>query len=173
MYFPDLELLRYHTGAFRAENWSAPLLAVGWLEHPNGFSIGVIDDAVISKLKDLVEQSRRQELHTFLGMMHCTFCGAANQLGPGPIWSQENVFIPGTNAVYVAPGGIVHYIEQHSYCPPSEFLEAVLQCPTLFTPLYRDALCAANDGLMPPSGAGLGWVTIPKTPLSPFLQNLS
>jgi len=51
MYFPDLELLRYDEGPFRAENWSAPLLAVGWLEHPNAFPTGAIDDDVISKLR--------------------------------------------------------------------------------------------------------------------------
>jgi hypothetical protein len=157
MYFPDLGLLRYHEGAFRAENWSAPLLAVGWLEHPHVFPKGVIDDAVISKLKDLVEQTRRyQEFSSFLGVMDCTFCRAVNLPGPGPIWSQENVFIPGRNAVYVAPGGILHYIEQHSYCPPSEFLNAVLQCPNLATPMYRDAIRTANHGLNFPSGAGLG-----------------
>jgi hypothetical protein len=150
MYFPDLELLRYYEGAFRAENWSAPLLAVGWLDHPNAFPTGVIDDAVISKLKALVEQARGR-MDSFLGMMDCTFCRAANLPGPGPIWSQENVFIPGTNAVYVAPGGIIHYIEQHSYCPPSEFLQAVLQCPNLATPMYRDAIRTANHGIKPPS----------------------
>jgi len=150
MYFPDLELLRYDEGPFRAENWSAPLLAVGWLEHPNAFPTGAIDDAVISKLKALVEQARGR-MDSFLGMMDCTFCRAANLPGPGPIWSQENVFIPGTNAVYVAPGGIIHYIEQHSYCPPSEFLQAVLQCPNLATRMYRDAIRTANHGIKPPS----------------------
>lgn len=150
MYFPDLGLLRYHEGAFQAESWSAPLLAVGWLEHPNAFPTGVIDDAVISKLKALVEQARGR-MDSFLGMMHCTFCRAANLPGPGAIWSQENVFIPGTNAVYVAPGGILHYIEQHSYCPPPEFLKAVLQCPDLATPMYRDAIRTANHGINPPS----------------------
>jgi|HubBroStandDraft_1064217.scaffolds.fasta_scaffold182981_2 hypothetical protein len=160
MYFPDLELLRYYEGAFRAENWSAPLLAVGWLDHPNAFPTGVIDDAVISKLKALVERARRQGLSCFLGIMHCTFCRAANLPGAGSIWSQENVFIPGTDAAYVAPGEIVHSIEQHSYCPPSEFLQAVLQCPDLFTLMYRDAIQAANQGLRAPSGGGLGWVKL-------------
>jgi hypothetical protein len=53
-------------------------------------------------------------------------------------------------SVYLAPGGIPHYIEVHSYLPPSEFVAAVLRCPDCGTNEYRDALRLANRGNEPP-----------------------
>jgi len=69
---------------------------------------------------------------------------------PGPIWSQENILVPGDLAVYVAPGGIIQYIEAHSYLPPSEFTMAVLKCPECKSMEYREALRTANRYIEPP-----------------------
>lgn len=52
--------------------------------------------------------------------------------------------------VYIAPGGIIHYIEFHEYAPPAEFITAVLQCPDLTTPEYLEALTRANNNTAPP-----------------------
>src|SRR5262249_693243 len=64
--------------------------------------------------------------------------------------SHVNVFVPGISVVYAAPAAIVHYIEQHSFRPPTEFVEAVLRCPDCGSEAYRAALCAANGGVAPP-----------------------
>src|SRR5262249_48703105 len=52
--------------------------------------------------------------------------------------------------VYAAPAAIVHYIDLHSYQPPTEFAEAVLRCPDCRSEAYQAALCAANSGVTPP-----------------------
>jgi hypothetical protein len=149
--FADLELISYHTGPFDAENWSVPLLAVGWLESPHPFNTGVSPDPMVSRLKALVGQARSAHPHYyFRGGMSCSWCLAAGLQSPGPVWSQENIFVPGTGAVYVAPGGIVHYVEAHSYLPPADFMEAVLRCPDLQSDDYGDALFAANGNNAPP-----------------------
>jgi len=151
MHFTDLDLCRYHTGAFDADNWSVPLRAVGWLEHPKPFTCGVAPAPLVPKLKLMIEQVHSAYPHYgFRGGKHCSHCVAAGLKSPGPIWSQENVFVPGSGVVYVAPGGIVHYVEIHSYLPPSEFVEAVLRCPDLYSKEYREALCASNAGIEPP-----------------------
>lgn len=151
VYIPDLDPCRYHSGPFDCTNWSIPLRAIGWLEHPEGFATGSVPDELIAKLKRMVEETHdvyRQ--YNFRGVKHCSFCQFDGLRSPGPIWSQENIFVPGATAIYVAPGGIVHYIEVHSYLPPQEFVEAVLRCPDFDTKEYRDELRRANRDVDPP-----------------------
>jgi hypothetical protein len=151
MYIEDLELCRYHVGAFDAKNWSVPLRAVGWLEYPAKYRSGESLNQLIPKLKEMVEQVHSAFRHCcFRGVMTCSWCRANGIQSPGPIWSQESVFVPGDGVVYVAPGGIIHYIERHSYLPPTEFIEAVLRCPDLRSEEYYEALYAANNDKVPP-----------------------
>jgi hypothetical protein len=151
VHIKDLDLCRYHTGPFDAGNWSVPLLAVGWLEHPEPFARGIAPTALLPKLKTIVEQVRSAYSHCgFRGVKRCSQCTAAGLKSPGPIWSQENIFVPGLGVVYVAPGGIIHYVEMHVYLPPPGFVESVLRCPDLHSKEYYDALCASNAGIEPP-----------------------
>lgn|SRR5262249_9753796 len=151
MHTRDLDLCRYHTGPFDADNWSVPLRAIGWLEHPHHFNAGPTPSGLIPRLQLLVKQTRDAYSHyIFRGGMSCSICESVGLHSPGPIWSQENIFVPGDGVVYVAPGGIVHYVEAHSYLPPKEFLDAVLRCPDCNSSEFRNALCAANAGTVPP-----------------------
>jgi hypothetical protein len=151
VYIPDLELCRYHQGPLDSAEWAVPLRAIGWLEHPETFSTGAAPGELIQRLKAMVDKTHivyRQ--HNFRGVKHCSICESARLPAPGPIWSQENIFVPGLNAVYAAPGGIVHYVEAHSYLPPPEFVDAVLRCSDCDTIEYREALRRANQGIDPP-----------------------
>ena len=95
----------------------------------------------------MVAQTREAySQYCFRGGKDCSLCVANSLPPPGPIWSQENVFVPGSGVVYVAPGGIPHYIEVHAYLPPLEFVDAVLLCPDCGTSEYRLALRTANRG---------------------------
>ena len=145
------ELCRYHTGPFDAENWSVPLRAVGWLEYPHQFNTGATPNELVPRLEMLIKQTRTAYSHySFRGMMDCSICKSTGLHSPGPIWSQENILVPGNGAVFAAPGGIVHYVEVHSYRPPKEFIDAVLKCPDCDSREYRDALYSANGGNAPP-----------------------
>lgn len=151
MHIKDLDLCRYHTGPFDADNWSVPLRAVGWLEHPQHFTTGLTSSEFASKLRMIVEHVRSAYPHFgFRGVEVCSLCLAVGLKSPGPIWSQENIFIPGSSVVYVAPGGIVHYVEMHEYLPPSGFVESVLSCPDPCSKEYYEALRASNAGIEPP-----------------------
>jgi hypothetical protein len=37
--------------------------------------------------------------------------------------------VPNGDVLFVAPEMIVHYVEQHQYAPPKEFVAAVLRSP--------------------------------------------
>ena len=52
----------------------------------------------------------------------------------------KNVFVPGDAKIYVAPELILHYIDQHGYAPPAEFQQAVLDCPTMRSVPYLQAI---------------------------------
>jgi hypothetical protein len=145
MHYGDLDLCRYHGGPFDAKNWSVPLCAVGWLEHPYAYNTGTSSEGLLSKLRSLVSAARAAYPHYyFRGMHDCSLCLESGLVSPGPIWSQENIFVPGVGCVYVAPGGVVHYVESHQYLPPQEFVEAVLRCPTYGSPEFRESLRNAN-----------------------------
>ncbi len=119
MHIHDLDLCHYYNGPFDADNWAVPLRAVGWLEHPYHFPTGIAPTALVPKLSTLVEQMRQSFFHyQFRGVKSCSLCDASGLASPGPIWSQENLFIPGTGEVYLAPGGIVHYVEGTRICHP-------------------------------------------------------
>jgi hypothetical protein len=150
-YIADLELCRYHPGPLDADNWSVPLRAVGWLEYPELFNTGVSPASVLRKVREVVEQTHAAFPHyCFRGGMACTLCLAKEIQSEPPNWSQENILMPGSGAVYAAPVGIVHYMEAHSYLPPTEFIEAALRCPDVGSEDYFQALRRANNGNEPP-----------------------
>jgi hypothetical protein len=152
MHIKDLDLCTYHKrGAFDPDNWSVPLRAVGWLEHPKHFTTGVTSSEFLSKLKTLVEHMRLIHGACFMGMHQCSLCWAAGLPSPELVWSAQNIFIPGSGVVYVAPGGIVHYVEMHEYLPPSEFAKAVLSCPDPHSNEYFEALRVSNAGIKAPN----------------------
>ena len=66
----------------------------------------------------------------------------------------KNVFVPADAKIYVAPELILHYIDQHGYAPPSEFQQAVLDCPTMRSIDYLRAI----------SGLGLTHTSLRPTP---------
>jgi hypothetical protein len=147
----DLSLCRYSGGPFDAANWAVPLLAVGWLEHPYSPPDREVSRRFTAKLAALIKQSRAAfRAHFFLGVHECSLCSAEGRESPPCPWSQENVFVPGRNCVFVAPGGIVHYVEVHGYAPPEDFITAVLDCPACDSRAYQAALARANLGAPPP-----------------------
>ena len=107
-------------------------LNVGWLSGDVKFSKGNIAPELIDKLKLL---SKNLE-HITRGHHYCEFCeppifsprgenfvctlvkDAPN--GNGEIWLDSE---DGTR--YIAPALLVHYIEEHNYLPPKEFLDAL------------------------------------------------
>jgi hypothetical protein len=163
MYIPDLELCRYHPGPLDADNWGVPLRAVGWLEHPRHFSQGVPPASLVPKLTSLVGQMVRAfPQYRFRGVKTCSICEALGLTSPGPVWSQENLIVPGSGEVYAAPGGIVHYVEAHSYSPPERFVRAVLVCPDCDSPDYWRSLRNANSDIEPPVEAFLPLIVPPR-----------
>lgn len=138
-------------GPFDAQQWISPLLAVGWIDRHSPYPIGFMDRSVSERLATLVEQARVAFPHYLhRGIYVCSLCVSAGLTPPAQPWSQERIVVPGNDAVYISPGGIVHYMQAHGYCPPPAFASASLRCPDYTSIDFWGALLRANRGEKPP-----------------------
>ena len=123
-------------------DFACRLMAVGWVEQGFSFEKGLVPNNFLEVLRALREGFDNKWLHgtVFRGLHNCSLCG---ELLYG---SHLNLYIPHRGFMFVAPGGIDHYIEVHGYSPPESFIEAVYRCPDPSSPNYRKAVRASNRG---------------------------
>jgi hypothetical protein len=99
--------------------------AVGWLHPDHRFTKGNVSAEFLSRLKDFVARSGRSAealyFGAFGGFHTCEFCSKAHGI--------NNFGVPSGDLLFIAPEMVVHYVEQHGYCPPAEFIAAVMRSP--------------------------------------------
>ncbi len=115
-------------------NYTHPLfpdeLAVGWLDADDKFPTGGLPKLqrrfLIERLTFAAAYLDSGAAAT-MGVHSCAFCdGPKRPLPNHALWgSGEFRVIHDDGTVFVAPSLIAHYIEQHSYLPPSVFVDAV------------------------------------------------
>ena len=106
---------------------------MGWLDGVHPFPIGEVEPSLIEKMKLLA--TRPVELYR--GKHTCELCSGAPDMFVGktinPAWgkwaeqrsSNGEIRVANEDVVFAAPVLIVHYIEEHGYLPPAQFLEAL------------------------------------------------
>lgn len=109
MYFKDLEKIQQPYAGNRVE------VKIGWLDDGIPYNKGDVSNIFLDKLKSINPRIRTKGWHT------CPFCGNARSSTQFiiPIEGEKNTF-------YDAPYMIIHYIEEHDYKPPQEFINSVL-----------------------------------------------
>jgi hypothetical protein len=95
---------------------------IGWLEAGHPYQRGSVPDEFLTSLKRHVTEAFQPVV--FFGFHKCSLCPEGKQRS-----GCLNLLIPTPRLLYVAPELVVHYIEDHGYRPPQEFIEAVLACP--------------------------------------------
>ena len=116
-YFPDLGTRTYVGDGERFR-------AIGWLNPEHSYNRGDVPSEFVDRLKAFVEHQHLSITFPWLiscGLHECEFCKGA--MGGGPC------AVPFEARLYVFPAMIVHYIEEHSYRPPDEFIRAVMHAP--------------------------------------------
>lgn len=97
--------------------------AVGWLHPDHPYIKGEVPVEFLTRLKEFVSQAGESARALYFGAAggfhSCEFCGKAHGI--------HNFGIPSDGLLYIAPEMIVHYIEEHGYQPPSEFVRAVFR----------------------------------------------
>lgn len=108
--------------------------AVGWLEAGHAFPRGPVPDGFVAALKAHVAKAFQPVI--FMGSHRCSLCAEEGRHCRG----HHNLLVPTAGLLYVAPELVVHYIEDHGYQPPAEFLDAVLACPEQGSSAYFELL---------------------------------
>ena len=141
-YYADLSPWDYLRGRI-----DGPLVSVGWLENGRPVSTGHVSGQFVDRLFELLRDPWQAGI-ALAGWHSCDFCFRGEGPPPrpvkrGPKWVRvgiENLFVPGRGKIYVAPSMILHYVDEHRYAPPSEFQQAVLDCPAMGSPDYLETL---------------------------------
>lgn len=132
MHFSDLSPYRY------AIKFSPPnVVNVGWLDRSMPYSRGSVPSGFADQLRKWFVKARVNQMR---GLHECNFCRPRQwpllpleenpdiRVGDKRLFlGNWEIWIPGANdKVYASPALIIHYIEEHAYCPPEEFMVAVM-----------------------------------------------
>lgn len=125
-FFPDLSPYEYASDPDHAYN-------VGWLDESTPFPTGPTSTAFRQKLLSYCRP--QYVVQHYMGAHTCQFCTEpdlvvhvqweSKRIGLG----NGEIRVIGTDVVYAAPTLIYHYVADHDYQPPQEFVEAVLNGP--------------------------------------------
>jgi hypothetical protein len=112
--------------------------AIDWLDDNHVFHTGNASAQFVHKLRIITEKYAESEralgwnLDSFFGYHTCELCQKYDHGG--------NFGVPGDQVLYVAPAMILHYVEEHGYLPPKQFVDFVLESPIPGTKDYKDAV---------------------------------
>jgi hypothetical protein len=126
-YYPDLTPFEYYPGEER-------MLNIGWLSAGQPFRRGPVPLAFAHELRLLAEHP----VNLTRGHHVCEFCEPPGDLIAAfpPYKEVWEMFRSGngeihvrasSGTVYCAPTLVLHYVAEHQYQPPEEFIEAVIQ----------------------------------------------
>jgi hypothetical protein len=125
-YYPDLTPYEFSAG-------ESDLLNIGWLSKEQPFRRGPVPYLFASELRRLSQSP----VNLYRGVHLCEFCTPPEDLvalgeqcrnvwemarsGNGEVRVQSS-----SGATYAAPTLVWHYVVEHQYQPPQEFIDAVL-----------------------------------------------
>jgi hypothetical protein len=115
--------------------------AIGWLHPDHPYPCGTVPAAFQARLEAFARLASDSTVALALPVAHgyhiCEFCNDARG------W--RNFGVPAENVLFVAPELVAHYVSEHTYTPPAEFVAAVLASPLPDTPEYRAAVAGFRE----------------------------
>lgn len=135
-YFPDLSAYAYGHDAHPG------VVNVGWLDNVHSYYRGTVEGPLIEKMKRLAAKP----VELYRGLHICQLCveppllmktNLPNRvvIDPNCSWAQwarqrssnGEIRVSRGGVTFAAPVLIVHYIEEHGYLPPRDFLKAIAE----------------------------------------------
>jgi hypothetical protein len=136
-YFEDLSFYEYALGPTSWKGQLTPsdkVLNIGWLSSTSSFERGSVPEEVLEKLFELCKTNVNQAR----GFQVCEICPSprviehfsAERDGERRWLGSAEIRVRGRSGIhYACPNMIYHYMKDHRYRPPQEFIDAVLQMP--------------------------------------------
>ena len=127
-YYPDLSYYEYENSGMDADT-----VNVGWLDFAHNYPQGIVTEGFIERLWIFC----RRRIMTMRGFHVCEFCDMPHDKVPTVQCGEEvlelgfaEIRVFGRDScVYAAPNLIYHYVVEHHYQPPEEFMQAVMEGP--------------------------------------------
>jgi hypothetical protein len=126
MFYQDLDPYHYELPR------SVPdVVTVGWLARDHDYTLGIWSEKFLKALDILFSTNRVNQTR---GVHVCELCGIRQThfdklsqqefiLGSAEIWLPS----PDRKIIYAAPDLIYHYVRDHNYQPPSEYICAAVR----------------------------------------------
>jgi hypothetical protein len=121
-YYADLSEYVYSK-----ENLQPNTLNIGWLDNEHTYFMGEVSEDFVDQLFQICSSPMSKSR----GWHPCPFCKEY------PVKVQRNgnilalgaaeIKVTGKCFTYISPDLIYHYVVAHKYCPPKEFVNAVLK----------------------------------------------
>lgn len=143
MYFKDLTQYKYMA--------KEDSLNIGWLEKGHLVKKGEVPEEFIEKLWKYL----RYPVNVCRGFYVCSFCKKQEKdMLPVVTFKGEKrktgyyeIRVFGEDGkVYAAPGLIFHYVLQHNYKPPQEFIDAVISSGDIYSNGYYQKILKYQEG---------------------------
>lgn len=99
------------------------VVSIGWLDTSHTIPAAAHHPAILDAIR--ARLSLIEAEHVGLGDHTCPFCSKVQGSG------EYRFYNPEKRRAYVAPALFFHYMEDHHYAPPREFIQAVLNPRTL------------------------------------------
>jgi hypothetical protein len=130
MYFPDLGTI--------TQIASGPhVRAVGWLDEAHAFSTGSVDTSVVARIQAFADEwgASVEALGwpVAAGPHTCNLCGRYRASG--------NFGVPCGDVLFVCPEMIAHYVAEHEYRPPDQFITAITRSDLPGSKGYAVSVC--------------------------------
>jgi hypothetical protein len=109
---------------------------IGWLDKGQDYTKGEVPVGFLKKL------ANAEILAHHKGGHRCPFCGGG--------YSSQVHYVQGNGIKYVFPQMLSHYISEHNYKPPQEFIDAVMSLKDKKEERFKQEF-------HPPSGGSRGW----------------
>jgi hypothetical protein len=138
-YFPDLTPYEFLGG-----DPGASSLNIGWLDKEHTFNQGPVEQDICKRIRQMCLFELARQTRGFHG---CPLCLQPLFGTPVPgetvLLGSAEIRVKGASGImYAAPNLIYHYITEHAYQPPAEFMEAVREFASLGSGASRLWCCA-------------------------------
>ena len=117
------------------------IVAVGWLHPDHGYCRGTAPPEFVARLATF-SRNWGESIHALNwgaagGFHECEFCDKAlSSRRLGHNIASGTFGVPASERIYYCPEMISHYVTEHEYVPPEEFMAAVMACPEPGTDEY-------------------------------------